>query len=105
MCVVRQVVLGPWYSVRVLIQHSVITFHATSMADTDIDAINNKKHVQFLSCDRSTRSCIYLSVIFCRQGHIHDPVLLTQDRNFIINSIDIGIGHTRSTEHYNAMLY
>jgi len=26
-------------------------------------------------------------------------------RVFIINSIDIGIGHTRSTERYNAMLY
>jgi len=24
---------------------------------------------------------------------------------FIINIIDIGIGHTRSTEPYNAMLY
>jgi len=24
---------------------------------------------------------------------------------FIINSIDIGIGHTRSTERYNAVLY
>ena len=34
------VVLGPWYSVRVLIQYSVITFRATSMADTNIDAIN-----------------------------------------------------------------
>jgi len=37
------VVLGPWYSVRALIQHSVIRFRATSMADTDIDDINNKK--------------------------------------------------------------
>ena len=38
-----------------------------------------------LSCDRSTGSCICLlcvSVIFCRQGHIHDPVLLSQDRNY-----------------------
>ena len=44
-----------------------------------------KKHVQFLSCDRSTESCICLlcvPVIFCRQGHIHDPVLLSQDRNY-----------------------
>jgi len=44
----------------------------------------SKKHVQFLSCDRSTGSCICLlciSVIFCWQGHIHDPVLLSQDRN------------------------
>ena len=40
---------------------------------------------KFLSCDRSTGSCICLlcvSVIFCRQGHIHDPVLLSQDRNY-----------------------
>ena len=79
------VVLGPWYSVRVLIQHSVITLRATSMADTDINAINNKKRVQFLSCDRSTRSCICP----CRQNitdthkrHIHNPVLLSQDRNY-----------------------
>ena len=35
--------LGPWYSVRVLIQYSVITFRATSMADTIIDAIKKKK--------------------------------------------------------------
>ena len=55
------VVLGPWYSVRVLIQHSVIAFRATSMAHTDNDAINNKKRVQFLSCNRSTGSCICLS--------------------------------------------
>jgi len=80
------VVLGLWYSVRVLIQHSVIKFGATSMANTDIDAINNnKKHIQFLSCDRSTGSCICP----CRQNitdthkrHIHDPVLLSQDRNY-----------------------
>ena len=42
-------------------------------------------NVQFLSCDRSTGSCICLlcvSVIFCQQGHIHDPVLLSQDRNY-----------------------
>ena len=42
------------------------------------------KHVQFPFCDRSTGSCICLlcvSVIFCQQGHIHDPVLLSQDRN------------------------
>jgi hypothetical protein len=51
---------GALYSVRVLMQHSVITFRATSMADTDIDAINNKKHVQFLSCDRSTGSLYVL---------------------------------------------
>jgi len=75
------VVLGPWYSVCVLIQHSVIMFRATSMADTDIDAINNTKHVQFLSSDRSTGSCICP----CRQNitdthkrRIHDPVLLSQ---------------------------
>ena len=37
------VVLGPWCGVRALIQHSVVTFRATSMADTDIDAINDKK--------------------------------------------------------------
>jgi len=40
---------------------------------------------KFLSCDRSTGSCICLlcvSVIFYRQGHIHDPVLLSQDRNY-----------------------
>ena len=39
---------------------------------------------KFLSCDRSTGSCICLlcvSVIFCRQGHIHHPVFLSQDRN------------------------
>jgi len=78
------VVLGPWYSVRVLIQYSVVTFRATSMADTDIDGINNKRHVQCLSCDRSTGSCICP----CRQNitdmhkrHIHDPALLSQDRN------------------------
>ena len=38
-----------------------------------------------ISCDRSTGSCICLlcvSVIFCRQGHIHDPVLLSQDGNY-----------------------
>jgi len=42
--------------------------------------------------------------------HIHDPVLLSQDGNytcinFFINSIDIGIGHTRSTKTYKAILY
>ena len=36
--------LGPWYSVRVLIQYSVITFRATSMAHTDIDAINKNTY-------------------------------------------------------------
>jgi len=38
-----------------------------------------------ISCDKSTGSCICLlsvSVIFCGQGHIHDLVLLSQDRNF-----------------------
>jgi len=42
------VVLGPWYSVRVLIQYSVITFRATSMADTDIDAINKTTYNFYL---------------------------------------------------------
>ena len=37
------VVLGPWYSVRVFIQYNVIMFRATSMADTNIDAIKQKK--------------------------------------------------------------
>ena len=36
--------LGPWYSVRVLIQYSVVTFRATSMADTDSDAINKNTY-------------------------------------------------------------
>ena len=40
--------LGPWYSVRVLIQYSVITFCATSMADTDIDAINKNMYNFYL---------------------------------------------------------
>jgi len=78
------VVLGLWYSVRVLIQHSVTMFRATSMADTDIDAINNKKHVQFLSCDSSTGSCIcpcQQNITDMHKRHIHDPVLLSQDRN------------------------
>jgi len=79
------VVLGPWYSVRVLIQHSVIMFRATSMANTDIDAINNnKKHVQFLSCDRSTGSCIcpcWQNITDTHKRHMHDPVLLSQNGN------------------------
>jgi len=42
--------------------------------------------------------------------HIHDSVFLSQDGNytyinFFINSIEIGIGHTRMTKRYNAMLY
>ena len=41
------VVLGAWYSVRVLIQYSVITFRATSMADNDVDAINKKNTYNF----------------------------------------------------------
>jgi len=76
------VVLGPWYSVHVLIQHSVITVRATSMANTNIDAINHKKHVKFLSCDRSTRSCICpcpQNITDTLKRHIHDPVLLSQD--------------------------
>ena len=67
-----------------LIQHSVITFRATSMADIDIDAINNKKHVQFLSCDRSTGSCTcpcWQNITDTHKRHIHDPLLLSQDRN------------------------
>ena len=40
--------LGPWYSVRVLIQYSVITFRATSMAHTDIDAINKNAYNFYL---------------------------------------------------------
>ena len=40
--------LGPWYSVRVLIQYSVITFRATSMAHTDIDAINKNTYNFYL---------------------------------------------------------
>ena len=40
--------LGPWCGVRVLIQHSVITFCATSMADTDIDAINKNTYNFYL---------------------------------------------------------
>ena len=42
------VVLGPWYSVRVLIQYCVITFRATSMAHTDIDAINKNTYNFYL---------------------------------------------------------
>jgi len=92
------VVLGPWYSVRVLIQHSVITFRATSMADTDIDVIDNKKHVQFLSCDRSTGSCIcpcrqYITDMHKR--HIHDLVLLSQDRNCVCIYISYVYTHHR----------
>ena len=41
------VVLGPWYSVRVFIQYSVITFRATSMADTNIDAIKKQKNAEY----------------------------------------------------------
>jgi len=41
------VVLGPWYSVRVLIQYSVITFRAISMADTNIDAIKKQKKAEY----------------------------------------------------------
>ena len=40
--------LEPWYSVRVLILYSVITFRATSMADTDIDAINKNTYNFYL---------------------------------------------------------
>ena len=40
--------LGPWYSERVLIQYSVITLRATSMADTDIDAINKNTYNFYL---------------------------------------------------------
>ena len=39
--------LGPWYSVRVLRQYSVITFRATSMADTDNDAIKKQKKAEY----------------------------------------------------------
>ena len=39
--------LGPWYSVRVLIQYSVITFRATSMADTSIDVIKKQKKAEY----------------------------------------------------------
>ena len=39
--------LGPWYSVRVLIQYSVITFCATSMADTNIDVFNKQKEAEY----------------------------------------------------------
>ena len=42
------VVLGPWHSVRVLIQYSVITFRATSMADADIDAVNKNTYNFYL---------------------------------------------------------
>jgi len=42
------VVLGPWYSVCVLIQYSVITFRATSMAHTGIDAINKNTYNFYL---------------------------------------------------------
>ena len=70
--------------VKGLIQYSVITFRATGMADTDIDAIN-KNTYNFYLCDRSTGSCICP----CRQNitdthkrHIHDPVLLSQERNY-----------------------
>ena len=66
--------LGPWYSVRVLIQYSVITFRATSIADTNIDAIKKQKkaeydrqyakklmsHITSTFNDRSTGSCIGL---------------------------------------------
>ena len=38
--------LGPWYSVRVLIQYSVITFRVTSMADSD--AINKNTYNFYL---------------------------------------------------------
>jgi len=41
------VVFGPWYGVRVLIQYSVITFRATSMADTNIDAIKKQKKAEY----------------------------------------------------------
>jgi len=40
-------VLGPWYSVRVLRQYSVITFRATSMADRNIDAIKKQKKAEY----------------------------------------------------------
>ena len=36
--------VGPWYSVRVLIQYSVVTFRATSMVHSDIDAINKNTY-------------------------------------------------------------
>ena len=39
--------LGPWYSVRVFIQYSVTTFRATSMADTNIDAIKKQKKAKY----------------------------------------------------------
>ena len=39
--------LGPWYSVRVSIQYSVITFRATSMAATNIDAIKKQKKAEY----------------------------------------------------------
>ena len=88
------VVLGPWYSVRVLIQHSVITFRASSMADTDIDDINNKKHIQFLSCDRSTGSCMCP----CRQNitdthkrHIRDPVLLYHKVEILLPCLHVAV--------------
>ena len=42
------VVLGPWYSVRVLKQYSVITFRATSMAHTDINAISKNTYNFYL---------------------------------------------------------
>jgi len=41
-------VLGSLYSVRVLIQYSVITLRATSMADTDIDVINKNTYNFYL---------------------------------------------------------
>jgi len=41
-------VVGPWYSVRVLIQYSVVTFRATSMVHSDIDAINKNTYNFYL---------------------------------------------------------
>jgi len=40
-------VLGPWYSVRVFIQYSVITFRVTRMADTNTDAIKKQKKAEY----------------------------------------------------------
>ena len=53
--------------------------------EISLSEIEKEKTIKFLSCDRSTGTCVCLlcvSVIFCRQGHIHDPVLLSQDRNY-----------------------
>ena len=39
--------LGPWYSVRVLTQYSVIKFRATSIVDTNIDAFKKQKEAEY----------------------------------------------------------